>query len=225
MDTALNSKYFENKSLKTPLIITAVGVLLLIMGLIIPGLIIAAVGGALIYFSINTTTDEAYDRSVAAGLPDFKTRALSKLGIDEDEVNEIAPIVMGGYRFNGATRFKQGADGKWRTNRYETVVLYFSPREVHCYTYSVDTTNPNVSPKEDTEVYFYQDIVTVSTSSESQNVTDSKTGKSSVANYESFVLRTTGGNALTVAVSGAEGTDVQRSINAMRQLLRQKKSQ
>lgn len=225
MDTKLNNKYFENKDLKVPLIITVVGVVLLLCGAALPGILIAAVGGALIYFSINTTTDADYDKSVAAGLPDFKSRALMKLGIDEDEVNEIAPIVMGGYRFSGANKYKQGADGKWRTNRYETVVLFFSPREVHCYTYSVDTTDPSANPREDTEVYFYQDIVTVSTSSESLNVTDAKTGKKNVANYESFVLRTTGGNALTVAVGNTEGTDVQRSINAMRQLLRQKKSQ
>lgn len=225
MDTKLNNKYFENKDLKVPLIITVVGVVLLLCGAALPGILIAAVGGALIYFSINTTTDADYDKSVAAGLPDFKSRALMKLGIDEDEVNEIAPIVMGGYRFSGASKYKQGADGKWRTNRYETVVLFFSPREVHCYTYSVDTTDPSANPREDTEVYFYQDIVTVSTSSESLNVTDAKTGKKNVANYESFVLRTTGGNALTVAVGNTEGTDVQRSINAMRQLLRQKKSQ
>lgn len=225
MDTKLNNKYFENKDLKVPIAITVVGVVLLLSGAVLPGIVIAAVGGVLIYFSINTTTDEEYDKSVAAGLPDLRSHALMKLGIDEEEVNEIAPIIMGGYRFSGATKFKQGADGKWRTNRYEAVVLFFSPREVHSYTYSVDTTNANANPKEDTEVYFYQDIVTVSTSSESLNVTDAKTGKQDVANYESFVLRTTGGNALTVAVSDTEGTDVQRSINAMRQLLRQKKSQ
>lgn len=220
MDVQLNNKYFENKSLKGPIIVLVIGILILLAGQTLFGIIIAAAGGAWVYFSLNTTTDADYDKSVNSQIPDLKKRALQKLGVDEDEVKEIAPIVMGGYRFNGASKFKKGDDGKWRTNRYEAVVLMFSQNEVHCYTYSFSTTENNVNEK--TDVYFYRDVVTVSTDSETQSVTDSKTGKTEQANYEAFVLRTTGGNALNVAVGNSD-SDVDRSINAMRQLLRAKK--
>ena len=223
MDVKLNRKYFENHDLKGPIIAIAAGVLLLFAGAAVPGLAIAVIGGGWLYFSINTTTDEEYDKSVQSNIPDLRSRALQKLGVDEDEVKEIDPIVISGYRFKGASKFKKGADDKWRTNRYEAVVLYFSPREVHCYTYSFITTDSTV--QEQTDVYFYRDIVTVSTSSESETVTDAKTGKRETANYESFVLRTTGGNALSVAIDAGNSDSVQRSINAMRQLLRQKKDE
>ena len=84
---------------------------------------------------------------------------------------------------------------------------------MHCYTYRFDTTEDKKT--EETDVYFYKDIVSVSTASD-----EAKLGDQSF-NYEYFKLTTAGGTALTVSLRDVN--NAQRSINAMRSLLREKK--
>lgn len=159
-------------------------------------------------------TDAQYDGEVVKALNNLRQKALNKLGIDEDEVKEIEPISFDGYVYKGATELKRGADGLFRTNKYECVQLFFSQNEVHCYTFNFDTTSDKHF--ESTDVYFYKDIVSVSTSSESEKVKDT------TVEYETFKLTTAGGTALQVSLRDVN--NAQRSINAMRSLLRQKKS-
>ena len=75
---------------------------------------------------------------------------------------------------------------------------------------------------ESTDVYFYQDIVSVSTTSQETEIADSITNEKQTVNYESFELRTAGGTSLSVAIRDQD--QAQRSINAMRALLREKKT-
>jgi sulfur relay (sulfurtransferase) complex TusBCD TusD component (DsrE family) len=84
---------------------------------------------------------------------------------------------------------------------------------VHCYTYKVDTLISKQS--ESTDVYFYNDIVSISTSTDTSNINNVN------REYESFVLVTKGGTKLKVAIRNKD--EAQRSINAMRSLLRTKK--
>lgn len=166
-------------------------------------------------------SDADYDRSVATNLVNIRDRALNKLGIDPDEVKEIEPIHFSSFRYAGCTRHKTGEDGYVRTDVYESVTLFFSQNEVHCYTYNFNTLENK--EKESTDVYFYQDIVSVSTTSETATFEDSVSGKTQEINYEAFQLVTTGGTKLTVGIKDQE--TAQRSINAMRALLRAKKTQ
>lgn len=158
-------------------------------------------------------TDNQYDNNVRSNLIDLKEQAINTLGVDESEVQEIEPIKFDGYVYTGANRIKQGRDSKYRSNKYQSVIILFSANEAHVYKYTFDTT-VNKSTSE-TEVYFYSDIVSVSTSSDTVDVFGRK------IEFESFKLTTAGGNALSVAVFDTEGA--QRSINAMRALLREKK--
>lgn len=215
MDYAANIKYFRQTKMAGPIILIAIGLICFMIQPILAILLIAA-GGAWIYLAMNKISDEAYDEGVASNIHDMKNRALNKLGLDESEVQEIEPITIDGYRFTGASRFKKGKDNLWRTNKYEVAMLFFAANEVHCYKYSFSTTEDQHT--ESTDVYFYQDIVTVSTASEEAAIP----GQTEKANYEAFVLRTAGGNALDVAIRDYD--NAQRSINAMRQLLRQKKA-
>lgn len=215
MDCAANEKYFKETSIKGPIVLIVIGLICFMIQPILAIVLIAA-GAAWIYFSMNKISDEAYDKGVASNIHDMKKRALNKLGLDESEVQEIEPITIDGYRYSGASRFKKGKDNLWRTNKYEVAMLFFAANEVHCYKYSFSTTEDQHT--ESTDVYFYQDIVTVSTASEEASIP----GQTEKANYEAFVLRTAGGNALDVAIRDYD--NAQRSINAMRQLLRQKKA-
>lgn len=229
MDRNLNNAYFEKKSPIPGIVLIVIGIVLIFMGtrgsdggpLIFIGIVMIAIGAFLVYKCNNSVSDQQYDQSVAQNLVNIKQRALNKLGVDEEEVKEIEPLVVSGYKFMGASKFKKGKDYLWRTNRFEVTMLFFSANEVHCYNYAYNTTDSQQSEK--TDVYFYQDVVSVSTESKSANVVDSQTGKPDVANYETFKLQTAGGNALDVSIRDLD--DAQRSINAMRQLLRAKKAE
>lgn len=214
MDYAANQKYFKETKWTGPIVLIVIGLIFFAVQPVIAIILIAA-GAAWIYFSMNKISDEEYDKGVASNIHDMKNRALNKLGLDESEVQEIEPITIGGYNYSGANNIKQGKDGLWRTDRYEVAMLFFATNDVHCYKYAFSTTNAG-EQTESTDVYFYQDIVSVSTKSREATAQGKK------RNYEAFVLQTAGGNALDVAIRDVD--NAQRSINAMRQLLRQKKA-
>lgn len=167
----------------------------------------------IIYKRGRLITDAQYDLSVKKQLKSMEKRALYKLGIDIDEVKEIAPIEIDGYNYDDCTLYKKGKDGEWRTNMYKVIYLFFSQNEVHAYTCEFCTTEGQ--KRESTDVYFYQDIVSVSTESSIATL------KKESVRYESFKLTTSGGTSLMVSIRNTD--QAERSISAMRQLLRSKK--
>jgi hypothetical protein len=187
------------------------------------GLIIAGIGVFRIVSKKNKISsekasipsDEEYDNEVVKNLNNLKSKALNALGLDADEVKEIEPISFDGYVYKNASNAKKGKDDLWRTNKYEYVILFFSEHEVHCYTYNFDTTADKKT--EATDVYFYKDIVSVSTASDSTKLLGQN------IDYEYFKLTTAGGTALSVSLR--DTSNAQRSINAMRTLLKAKKQQ
>ena len=220
MDYQKNQKYFQTINYKGPIILIVIGAITFLVGLsgsagaAIVGLLLLAGGiGFIVMKKKNVVTDAEYDASVASMLNNMQAKALNKLGVDEDEVKEIAPISFDGYVYKGASQAKKGEDGLWRTNKYESVMLFFSEHEVHCYTYNFDTTSQKQT--EATDVYFYKDIVSVSTASDTVQVLGQN------VDYEYFKLTTAGGTALSVSLRDV--SNAQRSINAMRALLKIKK--
>lgn len=217
MDYKKNQKYFQPTNLKAGIIVCIIGLVLLFVSPIV-GIIAIAFGALLIYLQVGgRPTDEEIDAAVTSQLKDMKTRALRKLGIDEDEVSEIAPITLDGYVYDKAL-IKQGKDGKYRSSKYQAIMFFFSSNEVHCFTY--DFSIVESSQKESTDVYFYKDIVSVSTQTEGTEYSVGK-GKSSQFDYEYFKLTTTGGTSISCAVRNID--DAQRSINGMRSLIKNKK--
>lgn len=217
MDYKKNQKYFQPTNLKAGIIVCIIGLVLLFVSPIV-GIIAIAFGALLIYLQVGgRPTDEEIDAAVTSQLKDMKTRALRKLGIDEDEVSEIAPITFDGYVYDKAL-IKQGKDGRYRSSKYQAVMFFFSSNEVHCFTY--DFSIVESSQKESTDVYFYKDIVSVSTQTEGTEYSVGK-GKSSQFDYEYFKLTTTGGTSISCAVRNID--DAQRSINGMRSLIKNKK--
>lgn len=232
MDYELNRRYFAGQSSLGPAILISMGVfflLILLSNLAMPWCDIVGtipfgiLGIPLIVFGIilrkktkqPPISDERYDINVRSNLTTLREQAINALGIDESEVQEIEPIEFDGYSYTGANNIKQGKDGRYRSNKYQSVIIFFSENEAHVYKYTFDTTIDKHS--EETEVYFYSDIVSVSTSTDIIETM----GKKIESDY--FKLTTAGGNALTVSVFEQNG--VQQSINAMRALLREKKQQ
>lgn len=221
MDYAKNQKYFKEASPKFPIILGIIGLILLFAGkeTIVVGLILIAAAGGLAYRQIGGRPSDAdMDKAVMSQLKNLQTRALKKLGVDEDEVREISPIMFDGYRYDNGAKIKQGKDGKYRSNKYQAVIFFFSSNEVHCYTYDFSLTED--SQRESTDVYFYKDLVSVSTQTEGTSYSVGK-GKSSQFDYEYFKLTTTGGTSISCNVRNVD--DAQRSINGMRSLIKSKK--
>ena len=207
-----------------------------VVGLVIVGISIA-IGAVSSKDAVTThygATDMEYDRAVEEYLSTLKPQALAKLGIDEEEVKEIPPIIMGDYVYpevNVVTHadgknevivhgeLKKGDDWKWRSAEYKVVMLFFSQNELHCYSRTFSTATESVSA-ETTEVYFYQDVVSASTATFQDKFKDVE-GKPITATREGFSLTTKGGTSFTVNVSNAQYA--QQSVNAMRALLREKK--
>ena len=163
--------------------------------------------------TVSYLTDEAYDSLVELGIKNNSSDPKEYLALDDSEVMEIEPIELCGYEFSGACKVKFGKDGKFRSNIYEKATIFFTKNEVHMYKATYDSIVDRVN--ESTEVLFYPDVVSVSTTSETK-----KAGDISV-NYLSFNLMSKGGKAFSVALQGADGD--QRSINAMRALIKEKK--
>ena len=220
MDYKKNKEYFDDNSISSGVVLIIIGVIVcLSSGGINTGLF---VGISFIFFGIigifavvSHMSDSQYDASVRPVSTVLRNRALEKLGIDADEVNEIEPIIFHGYEYSGKEGIlvKQGKDEKWRSNLYKAVSLFFSANEVHCYTLNYYTTEPKET--EETDVYFYKDIVSISTGSEMVE------GRSFSREY--FKLITAGGSSLVVSLSDTK--NAQRSINGMRSLIKLKKQE
>ncbi|MCM1062444.1 MAG: hypothetical protein NC452_19490 [Eubacterium sp.] len=215
MDYAKNSKYFTPVNYKTAIILIVIGVFLLAA---IIGIVLIIIGVVMIVLqNKGRPTDAEIDAAVNSQLGNMQERALRKLGIDGDEVREIAPISFDGYVYRNAY-ITRGKDGIYRSSKYQAVMLFFSADEIHCYTYDFSLINNN--QQESTDVYFYKDIVSVSTQTDGGEYSVGK-GKSSKFDYEYFKLTTTGGTSISCTVSNAD--DAQRSINGMRSLIKTKK--
>ena len=225
MDYKKNLKYFMNvKSFKRyAIILGIIGALIIIwgiseeeFGIVALGLVIAAMGAGLYYLNnYFLSSDAAYDASVNAmkNSLDIDSMAYKALGIDPDEVREAAPISFEGFVYLGASLARLGKDNIWRTNRYMLSRIYFSANEVHCYKYIFSTTADYKA--EATDVYFYKDVVSVSTDSNTIHIGDNDVG------YDYFKLVTTGGTSFSSSFDHSEG--VTRSVNGMRSLIKQKK--
>lgn len=165
---------------------------------------------------VSKISAREYDREVGNMMSQLRTDPREYVGLDSSEVEEIDPISFEGYKFIGASKVrKDNEDGLWRSDLYEKATVYFTRNEVHIYKVFLSVLTGKTT--ETTDVLFYDDIVSVSTKNEVEKI-----GKDSVE-YISINLVSKGGNSMSIAIKGNE--DRQKSINAMRALIKEKKTQ
>lgn len=224
MDFKKNLHYFEASSLKSGIIVLVIGFILLLASPLL-GILVLALGAALLYFQIKKRIkDEYIDELYSQMYKDIKEAGIKKLGLDEDEVKVIDPVVFGGIYTNSiGKRFltKVGKDNKIRTSNYQVSVFFFGEDQVYYYSRIKSIIDNEI--KEYTEEYFYTDIVSAATTSDMVKFTDAVTNKELTENYEYFKLTTTGGNSIQAAMRDDGRLD--KAINGMKQLLRDKKKQ
>lgn len=222
MDYQKNAKYFETIHYKGKIFFIVVGIILIYIGIETLA-IVSLIGFFLLALSIilivikkkSIITDAEYDASVGSMLNNMQAKALEALGIDEDEIKEIKPISFQGYVYREAAQVKKGKDDLWRTNKYEYIIIFFSENELHYYKYNFNTTSSQNTVS--TGVYFYDDIVSISTASDTVQMSNEN------ITYEYFQLNTSGGTAFSVSLR--DDDTAKRSLNAMRALLRAKKQE
>ena len=162
--------------------------------------------------------DEDYKAMVekVRGSGDYKQRALDKVGVDEDMVQEIPPVTFEGFSADKAYA-KRTTTGNWITSKYEITWLFFGDEQVYLYSYAFFMDDG--SKKEETNEYFYKDITSFSTASDMTESTTSK-GKETV---ETHVFRmVVPGDKFICSMEATPNTA--NALAAMKQKLREKKN-
>ena len=117
--------------------------------------------------NIDIINDHTYDSMVKQKIQaiDYKQRALEFCGIDEAQVQEVTPINIKSYEFEGNdVLYKIGDDGECRTSAYSIAWIFGGLKQLYVYKY---TFNMHTFEKQETcDEYFYKDITNLVTSAE-----------------------------------------------------------
>ena len=179
----------------------------------------------------SVMSDTDYDAMVKSKVNSMnvKSKALQKIGMDEDQLKEIPPVTFSGFEdeVNGKSSYgKLGKDGIFRTSVYSVTYLFFGDSQVFMYSIVFDMTSG--TKKESTEEYFYKDITNFSTSTDTMEYQQPASGGCGKGNTVS--KRTVEITKFALIVPGdkfycstSSVKDVDTSVNAMKQKLREKK--
>ncbi len=179
----------------------------------------------------SSMTVQQYQEKVKARIAKLNTKqmALKKLGIDEEEVREIAPVTFEGYVFNDKVDnlVARATANSWVSSEYMITWLFFGEREVFIYQYSFSMING--SKKENTMQYFYQDVTNFTASSETyQKIVADPSGclgqakyMQASANADEFKI-VVPGDTLRCSMTPTDSTDA--AIRGMRNKLREMKN-
>jgi uncharacterized membrane protein len=244
MDYQRNLKYFNNiVGLWLGCIIAGVILGMIFMGVTpVLGLlfIVAGIVGGLVLKGKSEITDAEIDRACANRIANIQRDALNKLGLDEDQIKVAEPVVVSGFNYPEDSMdvlFRVGKDGVWRSSEYEVTVFFFSEQQVHCFERKFSLIKDESFDSSDE--YFYRDIVSVSTAQGKSKVTVGGNAASKLAaasgkqvkgvivqtvSYEYFKLTTSGGTSIQAVFRKSDSSHVERSVAAMRNLLKAKKT-
>lgn len=182
----------------------------------------------------STTWHGEYDKFLRKILDDLnlRQRGMDKLGIDESQVGKKSednddasgtePFDIHGNIFKGY--YRQDANGEYRTQYYEVTWIYCTTEQVLTYNIQLNLLDPS-KKSEDTQEFFYDDIVSVSTSSQSvdvkaeQGVYDDKEGESCVES-QAFKLVVPGDKILYSFTTTEAAV---KAVKGLTQLIRDKK--
>lgn len=119
-------------------------------------------------FSKKTISADEYVNRVNGRLKAVNTyrMALNKLGIDEEEVQEIAPVSFQNFLYNNKfdNLVQKIGSNKWVSSDYQITWLFFGEKELFIYQYSFSMISD--SKRENTMQYFYQDVTNFSATTE-----------------------------------------------------------
>ena len=97
----------------------------------------------------------------------YKNRAIQKLGIDEDEVQEVPPLLLIGPKRDDSKPYpcrKLAADGHYRYTCYTVSWVFCSAEQLYVYSYEVHLDSDE--KRETADEYFIKDINNITTQEE-----------------------------------------------------------
>ncbi|MCL0056205.1 hypothetical protein M1N81_01325 [Dehalococcoidia bacterium] len=254
MDDQTKRKMIRNYFKKTPewaIALIVIGAPIFLVGLavgevgaIVVGILPIAIGAYGIYSGRGAKpTDRQMDEWLEEDLKSLNKKALDKMGTDESElVGE--PVEITGPRFwdigDAKIHYKRGNDKIIRFTPLEISVINFTQNQLLAYSCVYDFTTGKAL-NEGTSEYFYKDVVSVATKSESRSVSfgsgkGAKTIQLDVG--ETFVLTTSGGTSISLLLrdpklikemAGRKGGEIpttraEKAIQTVRKMLREKKA-
>lgn len=166
----------------------------------------------------KTITDDEYLEMVRnrRDSMNFKRKALDKIGLDEEEVSEISPAMFEGFVYKDAYA-KRNASGKWVSSAYQVSWIFFSSTQVYLYSYTFNMDDDRKNER--TDEFFYKDVTSFSTLSETDTAHGLEGNKFEVTS-EQFAM-VVPGDKLFMAMGDIENADA--IIQGMKQKLREKK--
>jgi hypothetical protein len=160
----------------------------------------------------------------------LKDKALSKIGLDIDQVNEISPVNFDGFYFDNVFA-KKIADGSYVSTTFESTWIFFSNAQIYFYTcrFCMDEDKK----KEETQEYFYKDVTSLSTSTTEEKpkelieVKGGFFGQTKETIVEKTIESTkfklvVPGDSMIVSMTGNDKNE--KIVQAMKQKLREKKT-
>lgn len=215
------------------------------------GLIPIALGAWGIFSWSQRPSDQQMDSWIAQSLQGIEEKALNKTGVDRSELVGETVVVYGPRFWNvsgvefGITK---GKDGIIRFTPIGVTVINFTQDQLVTYQCALDLTTGNTL-SESTDEYFYRDVVSVSTQTQSKSYTwdrvkiDPKSplatliinGRLQFDTAETFVLTTSGGTSVEVVIRDIKLTQkmkgdipdsiAEKAVQSVRKMLREKKAQ
>lgn len=177
-------------------------------------------------------TVQQYQEKVNNRLKTLNTKqmALKKLGIDEEEVQEIEPVSFEGYIFSDKNDnlVARATTNTWVSSDYQVTWIFFGEKELFIYQYSFSMTSD--SKRENTMQYFYQDVTNFAAASDTYQkwVSESTGGCSGKSEYRQVSADSdefkivVPGDTLRCSMTPTDATDA--AIRGMRNKLREMKN-
>ena len=88
-------------------------------------------------------TDQEYEQMVVKMInsTDWKKKALAKIGMEEEDVQEVRPIHFEGFDYTPKHSLSlYGKDMKWRSSHYQISWVFCSATQVYVWQYTFSTT-------------------------------------------------------------------------------------
>jgi hypothetical protein len=176
-------------------------------------------------------TDQEYEQMVVKMInsTDWKKKALAKIGMEEEDVQEVRPIHFEGFDYTPKHSLSlYGKDMKWRSSHYQISWVFCSATQVYVWQYTFSTIDD--TKKERTEEYFYKDITNFSTVTET--IEKEVPIKTSCKGEVEFGLKNVEDKQFSIIVPGDrlncqmedEDDTVEASIRGLKAKLREKKN-
>lgn len=205
------------------------------------GVIIA---GVLISFNIAKKrflarpTDAQMDQWLEENLKELSKASLIKMDIDSSSCIDIPVTVTGPRLWDKADAkllYRKGNDNQIRFTPINATIITFTEKQLLAYNCVLDFTTGRAL-NESTDEYFYKDVVSVSTKTESKTIKLDDCEQTLQLNAaETFTLTTSGGTSISVLLRDPElakfmgGGEIkisnaEKTIQVIRKILREKKS-